>query len=76
MRTLELASSHLACSVALTGVLALQAARWWAELSDDDDAEEVQQALQPPEKPSVASSEPTANAQRKDNAEREENQKR
>jgi len=78
MRTLELASSHLVCSVALTGVLALQAARWWAELSDDDDAEEVQQALQPPEKPSVASPEPTTttSAQRKDKAEHEANPKR
>ncbi|KAI0059086.1 hypothetical protein BV25DRAFT_1770898, partial [Artomyces pyxidatus] len=34
--TLELASSHLVCSVALTGVLALQAGRWWAERADDD----------------------------------------
>jgi len=34
--TLGLASSHLICSVALTGVLALQAGRWWAELADDD----------------------------------------
>ncbi|KAI0928014.1 hypothetical protein AcV7_009292 [Taiwanofungus camphoratus] len=38
---LELASSHLVCSVVLTGVLALQAGRWWAEQADvdDDDAE-------------------------------------
>ncbi|KAH7883963.1 Shr3 amino acid permease chaperone [Phlebopus sp. FC_14] len=35
--TLELASNHLVCSVALTGVLILQAGRWWAELSDGDD---------------------------------------
>ncbi|KAI0747651.1 Shr3 amino acid permease chaperone, partial [Daedaleopsis nitida] len=34
--TLELASSHLVCSVALTGVLALQAGRWWAEQADID----------------------------------------
>ncbi|KAI0279803.1 Shr3 amino acid permease chaperone, partial [Russula aff. rugulosa BPL654] len=34
--TLELASSHLICSVALTGVLALQTGRWWAERADDD----------------------------------------
>jgi len=34
--TLGLASSHLICSVALTGVLALQTGRWWAELADDD----------------------------------------
>lgn len=31
MSTLELASSHLVCSVSLTGVLAMQAGRWWAE---------------------------------------------
>ena len=35
--TLDLASNHLVCSVALTGVLILQAGRWWAELSDEDD---------------------------------------
>jgi hypothetical protein len=35
--TLELASSNLICSVALTGVLALQAGRLWAERADDDD---------------------------------------
>ncbi|KAH9955611.1 Shr3 amino acid permease chaperone, partial [Russula dissimulans] len=34
--TLGLASSHLICSVALTGVVALQAGRWWVELADDD----------------------------------------
>ncbi|KAI0081371.1 hypothetical protein K474DRAFT_1656488 [Panus rudis PR-1116 ss-1] len=39
--TLELASSHLVCSVALTGVLALQAGRWWAEMYDVDDDEAV-----------------------------------
>ena len=40
--TLELASSHLVCSVALTGVLALQAGRWWAEQADvDDDDEDI-----------------------------------
>lgn len=38
--TLDLASNHLVCSVALTGVLILQAGRWWAELSDGDDDEE------------------------------------
>ncbi|KAI0831744.1 Shr3 amino acid permease chaperone [Trametes gibbosa] len=32
--TIELASSHLVCSVILTGVLALQAGRWWAEQAD------------------------------------------
>ena len=36
--TLGLASSHLVCSVALTGVLALQTGRWWAERADDDAA--------------------------------------
>ncbi|KAI0318438.1 Shr3 amino acid permease chaperone [Amylostereum chailletii] len=35
---LDIASSHLICSVALTGVLALQAGRWWAERADEDDA--------------------------------------
>jgi len=35
--TLELASSNLICSVALTGVLALQAGRLWAERADDED---------------------------------------
>ncbi|KAJ7582798.1 Shr3 amino acid permease chaperone [Mycena floridula] len=36
--TLDLASNNLMCSVALTGVLALQAGRFWAESNDDDDA--------------------------------------
>lgn len=36
---LELASSHLVCSVVLTGVLALQAGRWWAEQADNDEGE-------------------------------------
>ncbi|KAH0583936.1 hypothetical protein H2248_009524 [Termitomyces sp. 'cryptogamus'] len=35
--TLQLASNNLVCSVALTGVLALQAGRFWAENSDADD---------------------------------------
>ena len=35
---LNLATSNLICSVSLTGVLALQAARWWAERSDDETA--------------------------------------
>lgn len=39
MATLELASNNLICSVALTGVLALQAGRFWAESSDPDDEE-------------------------------------
>jgi len=44
--TLELASNNLVCSVALTGVLALQAGRWWAERadSDDDDDDDEQEA--------------------------------
>ena len=37
LATLELASNNLICSVALTGVLALQAGRFWAESSDTDD---------------------------------------
>ncbi|KAG9122513.1 hypothetical protein FRC07_001072 [Ceratobasidium sp. 392] len=37
--TLALASSHLVCSVALTGVLILQAARYWVE-SPDGEGEE------------------------------------
>ncbi|TFK46430.1 hypothetical protein OE88DRAFT_1687861 [Heliocybe sulcata] len=38
--TLDLASNNLICSVALTGILLLQAGRWWAEHKDgeDDDA--------------------------------------
>ncbi|KAF8636613.1 hypothetical protein AX17_003423 [Amanita inopinata Kibby_2008] len=39
--TLELASNNLICSVALTGVLALQAGRFWAESSDEDDFEAI-----------------------------------
>ncbi|KAF5357800.1 hypothetical protein D9756_001619 [Leucocoprinus leucothites] len=39
--TLDLASNNLICSVALTGVLALQAGRFWAETSDSDDTEFV-----------------------------------
>lgn len=34
-RTLDLASSNLVCSVALTGVIVLQAGRWWAEGEDE-----------------------------------------
>jgi ER membrane protein SH3 len=41
--TLELASSHLVCSVALTGILALQAGRWWAENNDSDDNGDTQE---------------------------------
>lgn len=40
--TLELASNNLICSVALTGVLALQAGRFWAESADDEDMEEIE----------------------------------
>jgi hypothetical protein len=36
---LELASTNLVCSVALTGVLALQAARFFAERADEEDDE-------------------------------------
>lgn len=39
--TLELASNNLVCSVALTGVLALQAGRWWAERADPDEEDVV-----------------------------------
>ncbi|PCH38444.1 hypothetical protein WOLCODRAFT_23379 [Wolfiporia cocos MD-104 SS10] len=39
--TFELASSHLICSVVLTGVLTLQAGRWWAEQADTDDEDDV-----------------------------------
>ncbi|KAM6500572.1 Shr3 amino acid permease chaperone [Amanita muscaria] len=39
--TVDVASSHLICSVALTGVLALQAGRFWAEKSDEDDVDAV-----------------------------------
>ena len=35
--TLDLASNNLICSVALTGVLALQAGRFWAEKGDPDE---------------------------------------
>ncbi|KAG9046534.1 hypothetical protein FS837_004233 [Tulasnella sp. UAMH 9824] len=46
--TIELASSHLICSVALTGVLLLQAGRAWAEEEDasekaEEEAEEREQ---------------------------------
>lgn len=43
--TIDLASSNLICSVALTGVLALQAGRHWAEGADDDEEEEAQAEL-------------------------------
>ena len=38
--TLQLASSHLVCSVVLTGVILLQAGRWWAEQADEDGDDE------------------------------------
>jgi len=38
---LELASGNLICSVALTGVLVLQAGRSWAERADDDDDDDA-----------------------------------
>ncbi|KAF9480112.1 hypothetical protein BDN70DRAFT_857334 [Pholiota conissans] len=37
---LELASNNLICSVALTGVILLQAGRYWAESADSDDDED------------------------------------
>jgi hypothetical protein len=40
--TLELASNNLICSVALTGVLALQAGRFWAESSEEDDFDAIE----------------------------------
>lgn len=38
--TLELASNNLICSVALTGVLALQAGRSWAERAEEGDSDD------------------------------------
>ncbi|KAF8902085.1 Shr3 amino acid permease chaperone [Gymnopilus junonius] len=38
--TLDLASNNLICSVALTGVLALQAGRFWAESGEEDEDED------------------------------------
>lgn len=50
--TLDLASNHLICSVALTGILILQAGRWWAELSDgDDDPTYLQEKSEGPSTP-------------------------
>ncbi|EJD06072.1 uncharacterized protein FOMMEDRAFT_18275 [Fomitiporia mediterranea MF3/22] len=37
---LNFATANLVCSVSLTGVMALQAARWWAERADAEDSEE------------------------------------
>lgn len=39
--TLDLASKHLVCSVALTGVMVFQAGRWWAERDDEDEEESL-----------------------------------
>jgi len=52
--TLELATTNLMCSVALTGVLVLQAGRFWAERADtEDDAEEQTTAAVKAEAPSL-----------------------
>lgn len=48
--TLDLASYNLICSVALTGVLALQAARFWAESTEDEDEEFVMVEPEEPQK--------------------------
>ena len=45
-QVLNLASSNLVCSVALTGVLALQAGRYWAERTDNDEARAVEKLAQ------------------------------
>lgn len=47
--TLELASTHLICSVALTGVLLLQAGRWWAEHYDTDGDDDDEGEAEPSE---------------------------
>ncbi|KIM30153.1 hypothetical protein M408DRAFT_66726 [Serendipita vermifera MAFF 305830] len=39
--TVELASSHLICAVALTGVMILQTAKYWADAEEDDGALET-----------------------------------
>ncbi|KAF8831452.1 hypothetical protein HHX47_DHR1000439 [Lentinula edodes] len=44
----DLASNNLVCSVALTGVLGLQAGRFWAESADDDDEIESLKATPAP----------------------------
>lgn len=54
--TLELASNNLICSVALTGVLALQAGRFWAEAPDSDDEEFVLVEAPTPEEQEKANS--------------------
>ncbi|KAG9097815.1 hypothetical protein FRC06_007161 [Ceratobasidium sp. 370] len=47
--TLALASSHLVCSVALTGVLILQAARYWVESPDGEGEEWGSEDVQAPD---------------------------
>ncbi|KIK59742.1 hypothetical protein GYMLUDRAFT_44178 [Collybiopsis luxurians FD-317 M1] len=47
----DLASNNLICSVALTGVLGLQAGRFWAESADDDDEIESLKATPAPSRP-------------------------
>ena len=42
---IDLASNHLMCSVALTGVLALQAGRQWVQRSAREDQEEVEELV-------------------------------
>ena len=65
--TLDLASNHLVCSVALTGVLILQAGRWWAELTDGDEegylTEKVEDSDVPDESKSKSSTPPTTTSQ-------------
>ncbi|KAK0228480.1 Shr3 amino acid permease chaperone [Armillaria fumosa] len=51
--TLDLASSNLICSVALTGVLALQAGRFWAETYDVDTQVAPESDTEPHQKKSV-----------------------
>jgi len=43
--TLDLASNNLICSVALTGILALQAGRSWAERLDDGEEDDEEFVL-------------------------------
>lgn len=51
VQVLNLASANLICSVALTGVMGLQAARWWAESSDpEQETEDLQDEESKPQK--------------------------
>jgi len=63
--TLELASNNLICSVALTGVLALQAGRSWAERKEEGDDDEefvlVESDEAPVEAPVPAATAPPSN---------------